>query len=131
MTDAPLLSIEQAEKVFGGGRTLFGQPKPAVHAVQDVTSSRFGAARRLRVRVKSVCGKVDRLARRMIVALDAPRRRPHRPLMGATGRGSEQWTCAAVARSPTYFLRIRASQTHAMTITHHCPIAPLITCLSL
>ena len=37
MSDAPLLSIEKAERVFGGGRSLFGQPKPAVHAVQDVT----------------------------------------------------------------------------------------------
>ncbi|MCP4381386.1 MAG: ATP-binding cassette domain-containing protein [Hyphomicrobiales bacterium] len=68
MADA-LLRIEQAERVFGGGRTLFGQPKPAVHAVQDVTIDvRRGET--LSVVGESGCGK-STLAR-MIVGLDRP-----------------------------------------------------------
>ena len=69
MAEGALLEIEKAERVFGGGRSLFGQRKPAVHAVQDVTID-VKRGETLGVVGESGCGK-STLAR-MIVGLDAP-----------------------------------------------------------
>jgi oligopeptide/dipeptide ABC transporter ATP-binding protein len=69
MPEAALLEIENAERVFGGGRTLFGRALPAVHAVQGVSLDvRKGET--LGVVGESGCGK-STLAR-LIVGLDRP-----------------------------------------------------------
>ncbi|CAN0656594.1 dipeptide ABC transporter ATP binding subunit DppF (plasmid) [Nitratireductor aquimarinus] len=69
MTDTPLLEIDTAERVFGGGRTLFGKSLPAVHAVQGISFDvRRGET--LGIVGESGCGK-STLAR-LIVGLDRP-----------------------------------------------------------
>ncbi len=69
MTEAPLLAIREAGRIFGGGRTLFGRDLPAVHAVQSISLDvRRGET--LGVVGESGCGK-STLAR-LIVGLDKP-----------------------------------------------------------
>lgn len=64
-----LLAIDNLERTFGGGRTLFGKPLPAVHAVQGVTLD-VARGETLGIVGESGCGK-STLAR-MLVGLDLP-----------------------------------------------------------
>jgi peptide/nickel transport system ATP-binding protein len=64
-----LVAIESLEKRFGGGRTLLGRPKPAVHAVQGVDLA-VERGETLGIVGESGCGK-STLAR-MLVGLDRP-----------------------------------------------------------
>jgi peptide/nickel transport system ATP-binding protein len=66
---APLLSIRNAERIFGGGRTLFGTRLPAVHAVQGI-SLEVERGETLGIVGESGCGK-STLAR-LLVGLDTP-----------------------------------------------------------
>lgn len=67
--DAPMLSLDEVVRTFGGGRTLFGRKLPAVHAVQRVS---FDVKRgeTLGIVGESGCGK-STLAR-MLTGLDMP-----------------------------------------------------------
>ncbi|WP_048646716.1 ABC transporter ATP-binding protein [Nitratireductor soli] len=69
MPEAALLQIDNAERVFGGGRTLFGRRLPAVHAVQGISLD-VKKGETLGVVGESGCGK-STLAR-LIVGLDRP-----------------------------------------------------------
>jgi len=66
---AALLDVKGATRIFGGGRTLLGRARPAVHAVQDAS---FAVARgeTLGIVGESGCGK-STLAR-LLVGLDRP-----------------------------------------------------------
>jgi oligopeptide/dipeptide ABC transporter ATP-binding protein len=65
------LRIDGLEKTFGGGRTLFGRSKPAVHAVQD-TSLTVAHGETLGVVGESGCGK-STFARMLVGLLTPPR----------------------------------------------------------
>lgn len=64
-----LLSMDNVERVFGGGKTLLGRVLPAVHAVQGITLE-VQRGETLGIVGESGCGK-STLAR-MLVGLDAP-----------------------------------------------------------
>ena len=53
---APMLQVQEVERLFGAGRTLLGRPKPVVHAVQGVS---FAVAKgeTLGIVGESGCGK--------------------------------------------------------------------------
>ncbi|AQZ49409.1 ABC transporter ATP-binding protein [Martelella mediterranea] len=64
-----LIAIDRAERIFGGGKTLFGKALPAVHAVQDVTLD-VKKGETLGIVGESGCGK-STLAR-LLSGLDLP-----------------------------------------------------------
>ena len=65
------LTVQGLWRQFGGGRTLLGQPRPAVQAIRDVTFQ-VEAGETLGIVGESGCGK-STLAR-MLVGLLAPSR---------------------------------------------------------
>ncbi len=69
MSDRTLLAIEDVAKIFGGGHTLFGTQKPAVHAVQRLSLD-VKKGETLGIVGESGCGK-STLAR-LMVGLDLP-----------------------------------------------------------
>ena len=66
---APVLALTDVVRTFGGGRTLFGTARPAVHAVRGI-SLEVAAGETLGIVGESGCGK-STLAR-MVVGLDGP-----------------------------------------------------------
>lgn len=67
--NAPLLSVDQVVRTFGGGRSLLGKPLPAVHAVQGISLD-VKRGETLGIVGESGCGK-STLAR-LLVGLDRP-----------------------------------------------------------
>ncbi|WP_319517533.1 oligopeptide/dipeptide ABC transporter ATP-binding protein [uncultured Martelella sp.] len=69
MAEDVLIAVDRAARTFGGGKTLFGRPLPAVHAVQDVTID-VKKGETLGIVGESGCGK-STLAR-ILSGLDVP-----------------------------------------------------------